>query len=338
MLKIRIHKLKNGRFQTCFLDPKTGKKKRHQVDTLKEAKDMQRNLELRFKTLGISAFNTERIAQLMSFHLEKIPSSKVDKNKRFFRAFMDHFGSYRVCEVTKGDLHAWLIKYKDGNDMSEKSMNGFRTYLNHFFHFLVNENILTSNPLNGVKFRNNVPMRRPRVVLSAEEIQKLLENAKIFSPTVLYPYLYALAHTGARRSELTKLKREDVDFKMGLINLRQTKNGSDRGVKMVPQLLDFMKNHLASHTSEFAFPNARGEKFGQSQIKRLIQSFKHHFPMEKNWHLHGLRHSLAFNFLKAGGEMYQVQAILGHKHIGTTVDIYGQISAQDVDRPSPYNF
>ena len=34
--------------------------------------------------------------------------------------------------------------------------------------------------------------------------------------------------------------------------------------------------------------------------------------------------------------MYQVQAILGHRGIQTTVDLYGQLQAQDIENPSPY--
>jgi len=34
--------------------------------------------------------------------------------------------------------------------------------------------------------------------------------------------------------------------------------------------------------------------------------------------------------------MYQLQAILGHKSIGVTVDLYGQLKAQDVEDSSPY--
>jgi hypothetical protein len=37
-----------------------------------------------------------------------------------------------------------------------------------------------------------------------------------------------------------------------------------------------------------------------------------------------------------GGQMYQLQAILGHKSINVTVDIYGQLGAQDIDNPCPY--
>lgn len=338
MLKVRIHKMKNGRVQTCFLDPKTGKKKRNQFDSLREAKDKQTELERRFATIGISAFSNERVATLMKLHLDKVPSSKVTRNKKFFRAFMEKFGSFRISQLTKGDLHAFFWEYKEKYDLSEKTLTCFKIYLLHFTYFLVNENIVTTNPLLGIKFKKNVPARRPRVVLSTEEVETLIQNVRTFSPTVLYPFIYTLAHTGARKGEILKLKREHIDFKTGLINLLQTKNGSDRGVKMVPKLMEFLKTHLASHKSEFVFVNAKGEQFGREQLARAINRFKHHFPMEKNWTLHALRHSLAHNFLKAGGEMYQVQAILGHKHIGTTVDTYGQIAAQDIDRPSPYNF
>ena len=65
--------------------------------------------------------------------------------------------------------------------------------------------------------------------------------------------------------------------------------------------------------------------------------FKVYFPIEnKDWGSHSLRHSFAYNFLKKGGNMYQLQAILGHRSIDVTVDLYGQLQAQDVENPSPY--
>lgn len=54
--------------------------------------------------------------------------------------------------------------------------------------------------------------------------------------------------------------------------------------------------------------------------------------------MHDLRHSFAYNYLLNGGEMYQLQAILGHKSIKMTVDLYGKLQAQDIKNPSPYKF
>jgi site-specific recombinase XerD len=97
-----------------------------------------------------------------------------------------------------------------------------------------------------------------------------------------------------------------------------------------------MKEHLTRHESDFVFPCPDGKEIGRRRLQRLIQRFKGHFPMEKDWGLHCLRHSFAYNFLKKGGEMYQLQAVLGHKHIQVTVDLYGQLSAQDVENIYPY--
>lgn len=338
MLKVKIHRLKDGRLQTCYRDPKTGKKKRNLFLTLKEAKDKSRDVEIRFATMGVSGFSTERVGNLMKYHLEKIPNSRVTERKNSLRSFLDTFGSHLISQLTAGDLQAWFMRFKEENDLSEKTLRAIKVQLNYFFHFLVNENILGANPLYSIKFKKHVPPRRPRVVLSIEEVEKLLINAKTFDAKTLFPYLYMAVHTGARRGEIVKLKRQDVDFSTGLIHLRQTKNGLDRHVKMADQLAEFMKGHLASHTSEFAFPGPEGKQFGREQIARLIKKFKHHFPTEKNWSSHALRHSLAYNFLKKGGKMYQLQAILGHRHIGTTVDLYGQIGVQDVAKPSPYDF
>ena len=60
----------------------------------------------------------------------------------------------------------------------------------------------------------------------------------------------------------------------------------------------------------------------------------------KRWRFHSYRDSFAFNFLKRGGAMYSLQAILGHKTIQLTVDVdlYGHFSAERVRNVSPYDY
>jgi site-specific recombinase XerD len=105
----------------------------------------------------------------------------------------------------------------------------------------------------------------------------------------------------------------------------------------MPQaLMEILKDQLLRHESALVFPSPEGGPIGMQRLTRLLQRFNKHFPMEKEWNLHGLRHSFAYNYLKKGGEMYQLQAVLGHKHIQVTVDLYGQLKAQDIDNISPY--
>jgi integrase len=202
----------------------------------------------------------------------------------------------------------------------------------------VDENHIRLNPLKKIKFKRFDNPRRPRVVLSVDEIKLVLENAKNFDSRTLYPYLCGLAHTGARRSEILNLQREDIDFGTGLVHLRHTKNGHPRFVRMSPQLQEVLKEKLASHDHPWLFENDHGQPVHRAELARLIDKFNAFFPMEKEWTCHSLRHSFAYNFLKGGGEMYQLQAVLGHRGIQVTVDLYGQLKSQDIENPSPYKF
>lgn len=167
---------------------------------------------------------------------------------------------------------------------------------------------------------------------------EILENAKKFSPTVLYPYLATVAHTGARREEVVNLNREDIDFKTNLIHFKKTKNGRERFVRISSSLKIILEQHLASHSFKPLVITSGGKRLNsRGELPKLMNKFKAFFPIEKQgWGSHSLRHSFAYNCFLNGRSMYEVQAVLGHCSIDVTVDLYGQIQAQDVACPSPY--
>jgi len=334
--KVKTYELKTGHTVVCYVEPTTLKRKRRKFSSKTEAKNYQKELELLFSRKGAEAFNTTPVSQLMKYHLEMNPHSRVSERKNHFLSFCDEFGHRPINQIGKNELAAWFRKVKEQDDLSDRTLNTVKSNLNAFFNFLVDEGIISHSPLSKIKFERKPPPRRIRVVLSVDEVKQVLENAKNFSPKVLYPFLFAAAYTGARRSEILKLKRSDVDFKMGLIHFRNTKNGEDRSIRIPKSLQDFLVEHLESHDSEYAFPSPEGKLIGRQRLQRAMRRFKKHFPIGKNWGPHSLRHSFAYNYLKLGGQMYQLQAILGHKSIDVTVDTYGQIGAQDIENPCPY--
>jgi site-specific recombinase XerD len=335
-LNINIYHLKTGHHVVCYTDPSTGRRVRKKFRSLSAAKEHQRELELRLQTKGLQAFATEPVSRLMELHLEKCPNTKVACRRNSFVSFCDTFGHRKISEVGKVEVEGWFRAFQKEHDLSDRTLLTIKSQLNHFFTFLKDEGLIQVSPLNEIKFKRRPPMRRPRVVLSVEEVRQLLERAKAFSPDHLYPFLYTIAHTGARKNEIVKLRREDVDFNTGLLHLRKTKNGEDRSIRMPQNLVSHLKAHLDSHEAPYVFPNPSGTTIGRQALARIMKRFVKHFPMDKNWGLHSLRHSYAYNYLKKGGEMYQLQAILGHKHIQVTVDLYGQLKAQDVENISPY--
>ena len=107
---------------------------------------------------------------------------------------------------------------------------------------------------------------------------------------------------------------------------------------MAASLQKLLQEHINSHRCEHVIINNENTALQRSELSKLINKLKHYFPNDKNWGCHSFRHSFAYNFLKKGGEMYQLKAILGHRGIQTTVDLYGQLQAQDIENPSPYEY
>ena len=161
-------------------------------------------------------------------------------------------------------------------------------------------------------------------------------EAKKFNEEYFYPIIFLAAHTGARRSEILKLKKEDVDLKLKLIHIRNTKTKIDRVIRMNKILYEFLEKKMELN-SDFIAPAPNNIEFGSQRITRWINKFRTQYPRDKHFGLHCLRHSFAFNYLKAGGQMYQLKAILGHKTIQMTIDLYGQLQAQDIETPDLYD-
>ncbi len=186
-----------------------------------------------------------------------------------------------------------------------------------------------------MRLRYSPALRKPRCYLSEEEIKIIIDNAYEFSP-FLGPLLRVFAHTGARRKELLDLKWSEVNFQTDTLLFRKTKNGRDRIIK-IPHQIRKMFEELP-RVSSHVFTNRKGLPISAAQIFDEVRYFKRKYPMNKDWTIKSLRNSYAHNFLKSGKKMYALQAILGHRDIALTVNLYGQLKAVEVEDPSPYKF
>ncbi|NBU21253.1 hypothetical protein EBS43_07575 [bacterium] len=140
---------------------------------------------------------------------------------------------------------------------------------------------------------------------------------------------------GARREEIRLLKWEHIDFEIGYMTLKNTKSGFDRSIEMGPNLSAFF--HSLPRISEWVFMSQFGWLLSREQIDDTIAAVQKKNPGMKHWRCHDLRHSFAFNFLKRGGDMHALKAILGHQSIQLTVDLYGNFTAENVENVSPYD-
>lgn len=335
-LNVKIYQLKDGHHVVCYKDPTTQLRKRKKFESKVDAKRHRSDIELKFQAKGPQALNQTPIEQYMKIYLEQFPNSRVRNRKKHFESFCKVFGKRPLNQVGKTEIALWFKKTKEENDLSDRTLNTIKSELNGFFIHLEDEGVISDSPMAKVRFARKPPPRRQRVVLSIDEVKRVLEGVKVFSPKTLYPILFIAAYTGARRSEVLKLKRNEVDFETDLIHFRRTKNGEDRSIRMSKSLKVFLQEFLSSHSFDHVVPYHNGEMVPRHIIGKHLRRFRKLFPIGKHWGPHSLRHSFAYNFLKQKGNMYQLQAILGHRSIDVTVDTYGQIGAQDVENACPY--
>lgn len=341
---VNIHSLSNGHYQTDYICPIDKRRKRKAFKTKKEATELKHKLEAKYHQKDLSHFLEMPIGNLIEYHLKKSPNSKLTLRGVPFRDFYETFSRHKLYEINTTKLREWFAAIKIKYNYSEKSLHATKICLNHLFKFLVEEEILANNPLSPIIFKKRVAPTRPRIYFAKEEVKFILEQAKNWSKKdhytdYFYSFLLMLVHTGARRSEILKLRWENVDLNLNTVTFRATKVHDDRTIIMAPPLGELLEFY--PKRGEFVFCNPDGSKLHPNMPSRHLVLFREDNLMEgykKDWGFHSLRHSFAYNYLKRGGSMYQLQAILGHYNITSTVNTYGRISASDDEMPSPYEF
>ncbi|MBF0366481.1 MAG: site-specific integrase [Oligoflexia bacterium] len=340
MIRVSVIEVDGGRYIVSFRDPNTQKRKRKYCSSLDEAEQHRQKVIIRYYR---GALCTDRVymGHLIQAYVERYPNTKMRERKNSFESFYQHFSHFEVNQVDKQSLQYWFDVIKKENNYSNHTLSRIKCQINRFFKHLIELEINKVNPISSITFNcSNIPPTKDRVLLSGDEIKMVLERAKEYNSELLYPFIYIAIHTGARKSEIIHLRWSDVDFETSLITFKKTKNGQHRQVKMSNGLYRYLLQRKKS--SGYVIYNPK-KKNNQSPIRReLIQEtilyFHTRYPDQKQWRLHSFRHSFAYNFLKRGGSMYTLQAILGHKHIDLTVDLYGNLKAVDVSDPSPFDF
>jgi integrase/recombinase XerD len=335
-LEISIHKLESGFHQVSFFNPVERRRVRKRFRVAGEAKKYEEFIREQFAANGLNASSAIKVSVLLKMYLESNQKTSMRRlSLPLFLSFAETFGDIPVMNVTKDDLNAWMDRVKLERGFADRTMEGVKSNISPFFEFLVDTNVIKINPFALVKIkcvRNSLK----HVKFNEEEVKEVLKLVKIASPTLIYPVLYFLAQTGARLGEAQRLKWNQINFENGTIHLLQTKNGQDRLIQMSPQMIGFLKNH--SQPSEFVFLNIQSEPWRVPQYRKQFQNVRREINFAKHVTNHGFRHSFAFNYLRQGGDMRQLQYILGHRKLEMTVGLYGKITPADIKAGSPFDF
>ena len=180
-----------------------------------------------------------------------------------------------------------------------------------------------------------VPRKLP-VILSKEEVAIFLNSIDNLAYKTVFMTMYS---SGLRRSEVAKLKYEDIDSKRMLIRIRDSKNKKDRNVilsnHLLKQLRFYWKNDPRDKR-QWLFPSvSAGNHYSPDTFSRTFKKILHKTNINKKLSCHSLRHSWATHMLEEGTNLRYLQVLLGHNSIATTAIYTHLIDFRKIEIKSP---
>jgi len=250
---------------------------------------------------------------------------KTVKNYRnALRSFLRWYGG-PPHRVTREDVREYLLYLVDagvGSSWVSTQLSAIRTAFDKMCHRQVTLGLATP--------------RRPKtlpVVLSVEEVQRLLEATPSLRDKLLLGLMYA---TGMRVGEVVRLRWRDFDFDRRVVNVWQGKGRSDRQV-MLPKTFEPLLRHLSREFTghDYVFPAEKATAGAQPQAtrrhlsprtaERVMARAMSIAGIKKKATPHALRHSFACHTYEYTCDLRKIQQILGHVHLETTT-IYVRVA------------
>ena len=284
-------------------------------------------------------------AQLDSFtfHLRVERNLSVNTLEAYSRDLLKLVGFCRSAgrrdfsTLTPLDLVAFL-KRLNQEGLSIRSQARLMSSIRTCYRFLVSEGSCERDP--SAEIERPRMMRKLPEFLSMVEVDALLsqpqgDGARALRDRAMLEVLYA---TGLRVSELTHLRIDMLDRKLGVIRVM----GKRRKERMVPlgdTALDALDDYLShgrsslspGNASPFLFVIKGGARMTRQGFWKMIKRYALQAGIGKSISPHQLRHSFATHLLERGADLRSVQALLGHVDI-TTTEIYTHVNAERLRR------
>lgn len=219
-----------------------------------------------------------------------------------------------LTEMNAYDVRFFLAKEME-RGISDQSRENQRANLSAFFQWMVNEEIIPKNPIAQIK-----PIKCHQEVKKAFsdiEIDALRSACKSLKERALIEFLLS---TGARVSEVAEMKAQDVNIETLSVHILHGKGDKERityttavGMK---HLLAYI--HSRKETGDALFYSKNHEPIRTSGIRFVLNNVAKRAGVS-NVHPHRFRRTFATNLSKRGMAVQEIQKLMGHANINTTL-------------------
>ena len=242
-----------------------------------------------------------------------------DKTLAYYRNTIERFlhaNNVAVCHVTTSDIRQYLSQYQEKNNSSKVTIDNMRRIFSSFFSWLEDEDYIAKSPVRRIhKVKTDTLVKE---VLTDEQLEQLRDNCTNRRDLAI---IDILASTGIRVGELVKLNRGDIDF-----HERQCivfgKGNKERMVYFNARTKLHLQQYLAERIDDdpalFVSLSSPHKRLSIGGVETCIRKMGKRLDIPKV-HPHKFRRTLATMAIDKGMPIEQVQRLLGHVRIDTTL-------------------
>lgn len=231
-----------------------------------------------------------------------------------------------IRKITTDEIRSYLAQYQEKGGCSKTTIDNIRRNISSFFSWLEEEDYILKSPMKRIhKIKTVQPVKE---TISDELIERLRDACLCKRDLAIVDLLYS---TGIRVGELVRLNIDDISFEERECVVFG-KGDKERRVyfdaKAKLHLQDYLKERDDDNPALFVTLDAPHQRLKISGVEIRIRSLGRSINAEKI-HPHKFRRTMATRAIDKGMPIEQVQKILGHSQIDTTMQ-YAMVNQSNV--------
>lgn len=229
-------------------------------------------------------------------------------------------------QIETEDLRNYLSEYQKINNASKQTIDNIRRILSSFFAWLEDEDYIVKSPVRRIHKIKTTKLVKE--TFSDEMLVNLRDNCNSIRDLAI---IDMLSSTGMRVGELVKLNRNDVDFENREI-IVFGKGAKERVVYFDAKTKIHLQNYLGARKDDnpalFVSLLKPFNRLEISGVEITLRKLGRQLGIKKV-HPHKFRRTLATKAIDKGMPIEQVQILLGHQKIDTTME-YAMVNQENV--------
>lgn len=242
-----------------------------------------------------------------------------DRTLQYYKVTIEHLidnVDVPIRKMVTDEIRSYLAEYQQRNNCSKVTVDNVRRNISSFFSWLEEEDYILKSPMRRIhKIKTKQPVKE---TISDEMIECLRDNCNCLRDLAMIDLLYS---TGIRVGELVGLNISDINFEERECVV-YGKGDKERKVyfdaKAKLHLLNYIKSRNDDNPALFTTLDAPYDRLKISGVEIRLRKLGRKLNIEKI-HPHKFRRTMATRAIDKGMPIEQVQKILGHSQIDTTM-------------------